>query len=60
MESKRYVPEYPNKKDLSHQKRKTEEKVIKALERKERPHLDDDEVRQNEPWQYFGIFNFFR
>lgn len=60
MENQRFVPEYPSKSTLSHERKIVEEKVIKNLERKERPHLDDDDARQSEPWQYFWIFNFFR
>lgn len=39
-------------------RQKMQEKAIQALEREERKHADDDEMRELEPWQIFPWYNF--
>ena len=42
---------YQNKKQIQ---------ILEILDRAERKHLDDDEMREVEPWQTFPLFNFMR
>jgi len=45
----------------AYEKRKAVERATEQLLRAERPHIEDDEFRENiEPWQYFWPINFLR
>jgi hypothetical protein len=43
-----------------HLRQVAEEKAIRIIERKERPHLDNDEMNEVEHWQQFVRYNFLR
>lgn len=41
-------------------KQQMQDRAIKAIDREEKKHMDDDEMRQIEPWQQFIWYNFLR
>lgn len=43
-----------------HLRQVAQDKAIKALERKEKPHMDNDEMNEIERWQQFIWYNFLR
>ncbi len=44
----------------NHIRQVAEQKALDVLEKRERPHMDDDEMREIEVGQVFRMYNFFR
>lgn len=44
----------------AYDKRKAVEKATDKILREERKHMDNDEMREVEPWMNFWLFNFLR
>ena len=60
MENQDYDSDKVPKKILSFERGKRADEIARILDTEERKHMDDDEMRQIEPGQNVGFYNFFK